>query len=278
VRSFVKLLLILGWAASPVAAQSAVFAAPGLRGYVSEVLEQNAGLRAARARVAAARERIAPAGALPDPMLTLGAMAVPVTSFDLDREPMTQFPIMVQQRFPFPGKQGAATAVARADSVVADRSRVTVETSLVGAAVRAYYGLANARTALEVWRGRVSLADQAIAVAQVRYETGVGPQTDLLRARLRRAELDEVRRQLDATVVAAQARLDALRAGPAEPIPTPILISTSHSGASARSTPVPSATPPSRCWRSHRTSWHAPQGRSAQPRWWFSSISICNYE
>lgn len=74
-RSFVHLLLMLfGSAAvaaghgstSPAAAQSAVFAAHGLRVYVREVLERNAGLRAADARVAAARERIAPAGALPD--------------------------------------------------------------------------------------------------------------------------------------------------------------------------------------------------------------------
>jgi cobalt-zinc-cadmium efflux system outer membrane protein len=208
------------------AAQSAVFEAPGLRDYVAQVLSRNAGLRAAESRVGAARERIAPAGALPDPMLTFGAMSMPVTSFDLDREAMTQFPLMVQQRFPFPGKQAAATAVARADSAVTGGNRDVVETSLVATAVRAYYRLANARTALEVWRGRVALADQAIAVAQVRYETGVAPQTDFLRARLRRAELDEELRQLDAAVAAAEARLDALRAGPGASVLTPVLVST----------------------------------------------------
>ena len=211
---------------SPGFAQSAVFEAPGLRAYVEQVLARNAGLRAASARLGAAEQRIAPAGALPDPMVTFGAMSVPVASFDVDREAMTQFPVMLQQHFPFPGKQGAATAVARADSAVADERRALIETGLVAAAVRAYYTLANARTALDVWRSRVALADQAIAVAQVRYETGVAPQTDLLRARLRRAELDEQRRQLDAAVAASQARLDALRAGPDEPVFTPVLVST----------------------------------------------------
>jgi len=207
-------------------AQSAVFEAPGLRAYVAQVLARNAGLRAAETRLGAAERRIAPAGALPDPMVTLGAMSVPVMSFDVDREAMTQFPVMVQQRFPFPGKQGAGTAVARADSTVADSRRGMVEAELVAGSVRAYYGLANARTALEVWRGRVALADQAIAVAQVRYETGAAPQTDLLRARLRRAELDEERQQLDAVVAAGEARLDALRGGPDQPIFTPMLLST----------------------------------------------------
>jgi len=207
-------------------AQSAVFEAPGLRAYVEQVLARNAGLHAAKARLGAAERRIAPAGALPDPVVTFGAMSVPVTSFDVDREPMTQFPLMVQQRFPFPGKQDAATAVSRADSTVADGRRETVQAELVADAVRSYYGLANARTALELWRGRVALADQAIAVAHTRYETGAAPQTDLLRARLRRAELDEARRQLDAVVAAGVARLDALRGGPDTPVFTPMLLST----------------------------------------------------
>lgn len=225
-RSFLKLLLILGSAVSPVAAQSAVFAAPGLRDYVSEVIEQNAGLRAAGVRVAAARARIAPAGALPDPTFTLGAMAVPVTSFDIDREPMTQFPIMVQQRFPFPGKQRAATAVARADSLVAAAQRRGVEADVAARAVSAYFDLADARTALAVWEGRVALAAQAITVARTRYETGTAPQTDLLRAQLRRAQLEEERRRLDAGVHAASARLNALRAGNGDSVFTPQLGST----------------------------------------------------
>ena len=211
---------------SAARAQSAVFEVPGLRGYVERVLQRNAGLRAAESRLGAAERRIAPAGSLPDPMLTFGAMAVPVTSFDLDREPMTQFPLMVQQHFPFPGKQAAATAVARGDSSVAYAGRDALEAGLVAAAVRAYYAVAGAETALPIWRARVALADQAIAVAQVRYETGTAPQTDLLRARLRRAELDEERRELEAAVASAGARLDALRAGPGEAVFTPLLIST----------------------------------------------------
>jgi len=234
VRQLFQLLSIAGSAAfvmtagypSPGFAQSAVFEAPGLRAYVEQVLARNAGLRAASERLGAAEQRIAPAGALPDPMVTFGAMSVPVASFDVDREPMTQFPVMLQQHFPFPGKQGAATAVARADSAIAGERRTLIEAGLVAAAVRAYYTLANARTALDVWRSRAALADQAIAVAHVRYETGVAPQTDLLRARLRRAELDEERLQLGAAVAASQARLDALRGGPDEPVFTPVLVST----------------------------------------------------
>lgn len=219
-------VLTVALAAPPAApAQSAAFEAPGLRAYVRQVLARNAGLRAAGARAGAAVERIAPAGALPDPTLSLGAMSVPVTSFDLDREPMTQVPtIALQQRFPFPGKQGALAGVARAESTLAQASRAVLETALAAAAARAYYDLASARTAFAIWRGRVTLAVQAIAVSRVRYETGAAPQTDLLRARLRRAELDEAGDALESALVAAAARADALRAGARDSIPAPLLV------------------------------------------------------
>lgn len=211
----------------PAPAQSAVLEAPDLRGYVAEVLRGNPGLDAARSRVGAAERRIAPAGALPDPMITAGAMSVPVASFDLEREAMTQIPaVMVEQRLPFPGKRAAATAVARADSAVAEGDRSVAESRLAAAAVSAYYALAEARTSLEVWRSQAALADQAIAVTQVRYETGGAQQTDVLRAHLRRAELEEERHRLEADVTVVEARLDALRAGPGEPVTPPLLVST----------------------------------------------------
>ncbi|MBI3981526.1 MAG: TolC family protein, partial [Gemmatimonadetes bacterium] len=150
--------------------------------------------------------------------------SVPAPSFDLAAADMTQVPLIsLRQELPFPGKQGAETAVARAESAVAAASRASVEVSLAAAGARAYHDLSFGRSALEVWRSRLTLAEQAIAVAQVRYETGAAPQTDLLRARLRRAELQEEGRQLDAALAAARARANALRAGTTDSIATPAL-------------------------------------------------------
>ena len=210
-------VLFLPHAAS-AQAPSAVLSPPALRTYVREVLEKNAGLRAAGSQLSAATERIAPAGALPDPMVMTGLVAVPAPSFDFTAERMTRVPIGIRQRFPFPGKQGARTAVARADSTLSNSILDATEAGLVEAAVVAFYDFAYAGTALEVWDARVALADQAVQVAQSRYETGAVPLTDLLRAQLRRAELQEERWQIDALLASAEARLDALRGGPADPI------------------------------------------------------------
>ncbi len=195
---------------------SAVFDMPGLRDYVHQVLAGNAAYQAAGSRLAAATERIAPAGALPDPTFTTGVIATPIPSFAFTAERMTRIPIGIRQSFPFPGKQRAATAVARADSVLGAEVVGAVEADLVAMAVSAYYALAEVETALRLWDARIALADQSVRVTQARYETGAVPQTDLLRARLRRAQLEERRRQLEADAAGALAEMDALRGGSAE--------------------------------------------------------------
>ena len=201
------------------------FEAPGLVPFAHEVLARNASRQAAASRLAASAEAIAPAGALPDPMLMIGAMSVPSPSFDLRAEAMTQLPtVELQQHLPFPGKQGARAAVARAHRVVDQERLGATDATLAAAAARSYYALAYVRTALQVWRARVTLADQAVQVSEARYATGAAPQTDALRARLRRAELMEQGRGIEADVAAAAARADALRGGPGETLAAPPLV------------------------------------------------------
>ena len=212
------------WVPSPLSGQDLILRVPGVREYVHQVLTGNAGYAAARSRVAAAGERIAPAGALPDPTLTFGILAVPIPSFDFTAERMTRLPIGFRQHFPFPGKQAAATDRARADSALAGESLVAIEARLVAEAAGVYYGLAYAEAALRIWRSRVALADQAIAAAQTRYETGAAPQTDLLRARLRRAELEEEGWDLEATVAQVRAHANALRGGDGDTIAALVLL------------------------------------------------------
>ena len=45
------------------------------------------------------------AGALPDPIVSLNALNLPVDTFSLDQEPMTQMQLAVSQSLPFPGKR-----------------------------------------------------------------------------------------------------------------------------------------------------------------------------
>jgi len=192
---------------------------PDLRRYVTEVLERNAGLGAASLELEAATERIAPAGALPDPVIEFGMRSVPIPSFDFDREAMTQLPIGIRQNFPFPGKQAARADVARQDSALAAAGTGSVETALAARAAATFYRLAYARSAEDLWQARIALADQAAITARARYATGSAPQVDPLRAELRKADLVEQAFELASMIEQTQADLDALRGGRGDAIP-----------------------------------------------------------
>ena len=200
-----------------VTAQTSTLDAPGLRAYVAKVLEDNPSLSARRATLGAAGDRIGPAGALPDPTLSLGVMSLPVPSFDFDAEAMTQIGIGFAQMFPARGKRSAATSVARADSTLAASRVDDREARLAAEAAKAYFRLAFAQTAVELWQGRAGLAAQAVVVTDARYQSGAAPQTDALRARLRRARLSEELRDLEAEVTGARETARALLGGEGEP-------------------------------------------------------------
>lgn len=73
-------------------------------------------LRAEAAQVDAARQAAIPAGALPDPKMTLGLDNVPIegpNAYSLSSEPMTMTKIGLMQEFPNEAKRDARIAVAR---------------------------------------------------------------------------------------------------------------------------------------------------------------------
>lgn len=203
------------------AGQDPIFSVARLHQYVAQVLESNAGYAAAQSRVAAAGERIGPAGALPDPIARLGLIAAPVPSFDLAAEGMTRVPIGISQTFPFPGKQAALSNLARADSGLAQETLGATESRLATRAAELYFDYLFALAAVAVWRSRIDLADQAIATARVRYQTGTAPQIDLLRAELKRARLDEQGLLLRSDVTGVRAHINALRGGRTDSLPIP---------------------------------------------------------
>lgn len=225
-RTTFTLTLLLGLL-STAEAQSQVpgpLVDPGLRDYVAQVLQRNAGLAAADTRARASAERIRPAGALPDPTLSFGIMQGTTSEpFDLDRSDFTNLPIRLQQMFPFPGKQGASAQVARKENAVAAADLGLTTHTLAADAARAFYELAYARSTLAIWRQRVEVADQAVKVTIARYETGRAPQTEALRAQVRRAHHEEEGLAFAAEIEAAAARADALRRGPGEPVQVPDL-------------------------------------------------------
>ena len=203
-RTGLTVLLPLAFAAS-----AALSAPPTVEELVAEALEKSPALAAARAEVSAARERIAPAGALPDPMLRL-SYENDGASLSLGEEPMTRLSFMAEQPIPWPGKLDLAAKVAAADATVVEaavaRLRLGIEADVRRAAAR----LLEAREARELTGEQEETWGRIEAVARSRYAAGLGTQQDVLRAQAEKTRLLQQVRRDEGAARAAEAELRRL--------------------------------------------------------------------
>ncbi len=141
-------------------------------------------IRTAQARLLAARARIRPAGARPDPMLMAGVVNLPLSRPSFTTDAMTMRMVGVAQTVPYPGKRGLQRRAAAQEAAAADAALDAVRLDVARSVRDAYYDMAYTTRALELLDpNRLLLADIA-RVAEARYATGTGAQQDVLRARV----------------------------------------------------------------------------------------------
>ncbi len=157
---------------------------PNLGKFIHLALKNNPGLRARAFSAEAAALRIPRAGALPDPILTAGAMNLPLNSFAFDREPMSGKQIALMQKFPFPGKRGLKEAAARAGYDAKKFSQAEYESRLVALVKKTYFSLFATDQLLGVTKKNLALLKQFIRIAETRYSVGKGLQQDVLKAQV----------------------------------------------------------------------------------------------
>ena len=218
---------------SPPAAAASAAAAPGapadagaipssaeVDALVAEALTNNPELRVARQDTAAARARVLPAGALPDPMLSLTYVNDGVSP-SLGAQQMSRLELMAQQAIPFPGKLGLRERVAKAD---ADRSATgpeRVALALEAAVRRGYATLLQTREDLRLVGEQIDAWREIEEVIRVRYSAGLGSQQDVLRAQSEKTRLLQQRRRDEAAEQGALVELRQLLYRPPDaPIPT----------------------------------------------------------
>ena len=156
---------------------------------VNAALADNPGLAAMKARVEALASVPAQQGALPDPRLSLNLLNIPLDSFDLQQEAMTQVQIGFSQMLPYPGKLALRTAVAEHETTAArwqvDEMRLKLERD-----VRiVWWNLFFTDRGLEIIERNKQLLRQFVDVAQTKYKVGKGLQQDVLLAQLELSKL-----------------------------------------------------------------------------------------
>jgi len=166
-------------------------------------------LRAQWLRADAAREMVAPTGALPDPQLQLGLMNRPIDGFGT-ADPMTMNTIQLSQMVPWPGKRGFAGRQAGQLAVAESLEVGDAELALVARVRGIYSQVAYMDRALAVMEDTRGLLRSFLDVSSAMYGVGSGLQQDVLQAQVAVARMTE-----DITVMrqgrtAMAARLNAL--------------------------------------------------------------------
>ncbi len=138
--------------------------------------------------------------ALPDPRLSLNVLNLPLSKPSLSREAMTVSQLGIRQTIPWPGKRKlraeAARAMAQAASLDASERRLWLRRHV---ALR-WWNLFYLDRALDTVQRNQALMKQLIQIADSKYRTGQGRQSDILLAQL------ELSRLLDQQIVLKGAR------------------------------------------------------------------------
>jgi outer membrane protein TolC len=202
--SALVLALTLGTGVPPLAAQ-----APTDTLRIADAIDiarrESPALIAARSGVTAATERATSAGALPDPVLSLGLMNRPIDGFGTD-EPMTMNQVELSQDIPWPGTLGAMRREAAAWALAESHEAAEVEVMLLAQVIERYFTLAATDRTLDILARNQELLRDFFDVTTSRYEVGEAPQQDVLQAQVAVAMMSE-----EIIVLGEQRRADAAR-------------------------------------------------------------------
>ena len=178
-----------------------------LASLVAELSTNNPELAAARREVDMRVARIAPAGAPPDPTVSVGYMSgfARPPFFPSSATPNAFREVGVSQEIPYPGKLSLRSRIAAVD---ADAARWTLEDTRLQLAAELkamYFEYQFATRSLDIVRRNRELLDQFRQIAESRFSVGQAIQQDVLKAQL------EISGLIERTTVLERQR-DALRA------------------------------------------------------------------
>lgn len=195
-------------------ATSGLPADPVLARLIAEAIAARPELAKAEAMVRAEKERIPQAAALPDPMVQVGVQNDGFTSVEIGKMDTSFVSLMASQTLPWPGRRGLrrdiATLGAAQATTQVERARISTEADVR----RAYLDLLLARDRIVLLDRLEAIWRQSSEVARVMYETGKGPQSDVLRAQLELRRLEQRRIALQGEEKARLLLLNRLRGRP----------------------------------------------------------------
>ena len=197
-------------ASEPVTGKVATEGILALDESVNIALQNNPGLAEMQARAEAMAAIPSQAGTLPDPRISFNAMNLPVDSFDIAQEPMTQMQFGISQDIPFPGKLTLREEAAGYEAEAAMNNVDEARLQLVRNVKITWWQIFNLDQSLNIVTRNRDLLRQFVEIAQTKYKVGQGLQQDVLLARLELSKLIDLDLRLKGARRNEASRLNAL--------------------------------------------------------------------
>jgi cobalt-zinc-cadmium efflux system outer membrane protein len=186
-----------------------------LKAATEQAVQDNPDLAQMQARAQAMAAIPSQMGALPDPEISFNAMSLPVNTFNLNQEDMTQLGAGISQAFPFPGKLALREQAAAFEAEAGTQNTNEVRLRLLSEVKTTWWLIFYLDRALGIVDSNHALLQQFVQIARSKYEVGEGLQQDVLLAQLELSKLLDQQLMLKASRRNAAASLNALLDKPA---------------------------------------------------------------
>ncbi len=160
-----------------------------LQELIQTALNINPSLKAAKKQVDARQTLVRQSSALPDPVLSLNLMNLPLNTFSFNQEPMTGKQVSLMQAIPFPGKISLRKDIARSGVRTSNEQLNEMKIQLVKNLRMSYYEYYYVIQALKTVRENKGILSRFITIAETRYRVGKGLQQDVLKAQVSLSKL-----------------------------------------------------------------------------------------
>ncbi len=187
---------------------------------IREVQTNNPAISSAAKVVDAQRRRVAQAGALPDPTLSVSYMgdAVPFKTQDMD--PSSYRGVSAMQMIPLGGKRELRREMTRKEVNASEADHAGVSRRLTAEAKAAFYDYFYYSKALDITNRNKARLEQLADISEARYKVGKAMQSDVLRAHVEVSMLLQRSVALEQQRETAAARLNTLMGRDADsPLP-----------------------------------------------------------
>ena len=181
-----------------------------LQSAVDIAVQDNPSLAQIQARSAAMSAIPSQVGSLPDPVISFNALNLPVDTFDLSQENMTQMQGGISQAFPFFGKLALREQAATYQAEAATHDVTEARFRLLRDVKKNWWALFYLHRTLEIIIVNQNLLRQFVKIARTKYEVGEGLQQDVLLAQLELSKLLDTEIILTGAIAKSKAQLNAL--------------------------------------------------------------------